>query len=563
MSLVPFCLNTLWMWSSRREWRAFHRAARNSRATQFDVLRETIRRNADAEFGRRYGFASIASADEFRRRVPLVTYESIAADIGRIAEGETRVLTAEPVRLLEPTSGSTSGRKLIPCTDSLRREFQRMVAAWIYDLLRHRPAVRRGRAYWSISPAIGAIERTAGNIPIGFDNDTAYLGGLERLLMRRLLAVRPEVARLTDIEEFRYETLFYLLSADDLSLISIWSPTFLITLLQQLETWTERICTEFANRDGRRWARPGRGKHVARILESSQPLPGKLRELWPNLTLVSCWADAAAGTFLPELQRLLPHVEIQPKGLLSTEGCVSFPLVGHAGAALALRSHFFEFADPNADGETAPTSLADELQIGGEYAVVITTGGGLYRYRTGDLVKVVGFADHCPLLTFLGRSGCTSDVVGEKLSEPFVRCALNEVFREAGITRRFAMLVPVIGDCSRYRLYVQIDGDREQPPECIEALATRLQRHLEKNIHYRLAVQLGQLLPVDVRLLHESGWRIFERRNLAEGRRAGDIKPAALDSRPGWEAAFAPAVQGSTGDAAGPSSPTVDVAQTG
>src|SRR6266852_4437688 len=72
-----------------------------------------------------------------------------------IAAGEPNVLTRDPVLLLEPTSGSTGGEKLIPYTASLRREFQRAVAAWIGDLFRQRPAVRRGRAYWSLSPVFG------------------------------------------------------------------------------------------------------------------------------------------------------------------------------------------------------------------------------------------------------------------------------------------------------------------------------------------------------------------------------------------------------------------------
>jgi len=49
----------------------------------------------------------------------------------------------------------------------LRREFQRAVAAWIADLFWQRPAVRHGRAYWSISPALAPPRRSTGGIPIG------------------------------------------------------------------------------------------------------------------------------------------------------------------------------------------------------------------------------------------------------------------------------------------------------------------------------------------------------------------------------------------------------------
>jgi hypothetical protein len=57
---------------------------------------------------------------------------------------------------------------------------------------------------------------------------------------------------------------------------------------------------------------------------------------------------------------------------------VEFPLVvlwGRAGAALAVRSHFFEFV--SADGKVR---LAHELSDGAEYSVLLTTSGGLWRY---------------------------------------------------------------------------------------------------------------------------------------------------------------------------------------
>src|SRR6185436_1736085 len=95
--------------------------------------------------------------------------------------GHSNVLTSDKVELLEPTSGTTRrGSKLIPYTRSLRRQFQRAIAAWIWDLMRYRPAARNGRAYWSISPAFGGRRHTLQGVPIGFDDDTAYLGLFER-----------------------------------------------------------------------------------------------------------------------------------------------------------------------------------------------------------------------------------------------------------------------------------------------------------------------------------------------------------------------------------------------
>ena len=152
-------------------------------------------------------------------------------------------------------------------------------------------------------------------------------------------------------------------------------------------------------------------------------------------------------------------MEIHPKGLIATEGCVSFPLIDRTGAALALRSHFFEFAEvdsfANGRSNTENCRLAHELSRGRRYQVIITTGGGLYRYQLYDIVEVVGFVNQCPLLRFVGKSDCGSDLVGEKLSEPHVRDVLNRVFAAHGISPGFSLLVPVEGYPPRYRLYIQ------------------------------------------------------------------------------------------------------------
>ena len=97
------------------------------------------------------------------------------------------------------------------------------------------------------------------------------------------------------------------------------------------------------------------------------------------------------------LHRLLGDVEIQPKGLLATEGIISLPLWECPAPALAARSHFFEFAELDAQSDPARRGafprrprLAHEVELGGRYRVALTTAGGLYRYLLGDEVQVVG-----------------------------------------------------------------------------------------------------------------------------------------------------------------------------
>jgi hypothetical protein len=290
---------------------------------------------------------------------------------------------------------------------------------------------------------------------------------------------------------------------------------------------------------------PRRAERLARLFRSSGSLAEKLPEVWPQLSLISCWADASAALSVGELQRLFPHVPIQPKGLLSTEGFVSLPLMECSAPALALRSHFFEFvetsSDPTVASSNARVLLAHELEPGGVYRVVLTTAGGLYRYQLQDEVQVAGFLRDCPLLRFLGKADRTSDLVGEKLCESHVRSVVDRVFQAQGIEARFALVVPVADCPAGYRLYLQ----PLSRPDSIEPgqLRSAMEQGLRENPQYRYAVGLGQLAPIELCILDprgESAWHVFQQALLARGQRSGNIKPVALDSWTGWPEVFGP-----------------------
>jgi hypothetical protein len=255
----------------------------------------------------------------------------------------------------------------------------------------------------------------------------------------------------------------------------------------------------------------------------------KLARLWPELSLISCWADATARTYVPGIRELFPSVEIQPKGLLSTECCVSLPLVSSPGSALAIRSHFCEFATE----ARSTTKLAHEIQPGERYRVIVTTGAGFYRYDTGDWIEVIGTVNGCPLLRFIGRE-MTSDLVGEKLSEPFVQRAIERLLRGVPQTPVFATLVPG-RDPPQYHLLLQFDvspgDDRTQN------LAAAFHDLLCENPYYQNAIELKQLEASRVHIVerHRLGlWEEYERACLARGMCAGDIKPKSLDASTDW-----------------------------
>jgi hypothetical protein len=454
--------------SRGRALRAMGSAAR----VQDEQLSGILRRNLASAFGRRHRFSGIRTAGEYAQAVPVQTYESLEPFIN--AGG----LTTDPPVAYERTGGSTAGPKLIPYTRPGLDAFARAIRAWLEDLLLSRPGIAAGRCYWPISPATRAPEKTRSGIPIGFDNDAAYFGESLGGLLSRVLISPP--CGLVAIGEWRAATLGVLRGAPDLSMVSVWSPTFWLELLRHL--------------------------------------PEDPRRLWPRLDTISCWTSGASAPFARELAARFPGVFVQGKGLLATEGVVTIPLAGYPHPVLAVESGFFEFLDAAGRAHTAV-----QLEAGGEYEVLLTTHSGLYRYRLGDRVALRGWAGEAPLLEFLGRGGAVSDLCGEKLAECFVQPHLDAL-------HGFRLLAPILHPRPGYVLFLDA---AEHDAEAAEAAAGRLERALRGNPQYDYARNLGQLAPVAAARVPCALERYYEYLG-DRGRRRGDIKAPGFHPHGDW-----------------------------
>lgn len=493
-------------------------------------MRRFIRDNSSTAFGREHGLAEVRTPEQFARRVPVRDYDQMRPWIDRIRRGEPQVLTSEPVRRLVPTSGSTAARKLIPYTASMHRQLNQAIGPWIFNLYRRRPRALLGPSYWSISPlslADCGVDKDSA-VPIGFDDDAAYLGGWRKQLVNTAMAVPAELKNVSSIEDWRYLTVLLLLRRSDLTLISVWHPSFLSLLLDTMRSNWDRFVMDVA--DGT-CALPSRiPPTVARAVKAprdrqrAQDLrragPENINRVWPRLQVLSCWADGHATSPAAELRRTMPSIEVQPKGLLATEGVVSIPFEGQH--PLAIRSHFLEFED-----DAGGLLLAADLQRGRPYSVILTTAGGLYRYRLNDRIEVNGMVGRTPSIRFVGKTSLVSDRMGEKLSDGFVATVFARLFENWAQQPTLAMLAPDIDtDGCRYTLYLNAD-----PPP---AAASRLDALLSTNPQYAYCRRLTQLH--QPRLFHISGdaYAAYCDRLQLTGQRLGDIKPVGLSKMDNW-----------------------------
>lgn len=518
----------------RRGAKQFASALANPEETQQRLLLDLLKRNRECVFGRHYGFASISKVREYQDRVPIVTYDDLAPWIERMKSGESGVLTSEPVLAFEKSSGSASAAKYVPYTQTLRRQFQSALAPWITDMHRAFPRIARGCAYWVVTPLSREREVTPGGIPVGFESDADYFGPIQQWILGKTMAVPPELARVSELEDCIYLTLRFLLQARSLAFISVWSPSFLLILLDRLQQYGERLVRDL--RDGKADVASPISPKLTSLLMRDTSQAGNLQamlrrggiepaSLWPELALISCWTSAASASTKTEVEKSFPGVSIQGKGLLATEGVVSIPIEQCQAPVAAVTSHFLEFLDE--DSEECP--LVWELEEGREYSVVLSTGGGFWRYRLGDRVRVAGFAERTPLLEFVGKEDCVSDLRGEKLNACFVANTLGEF--ESCRAASFAMLAPSEAGTPHYTLF--LESTQSQPD-----LRAQLDQKLQANPHYAYCRRIGQLGELQLFLIRHDGREAYIQHCAALGQRAGNVKMTALHKSTGWERVF-------------------------
>lgn len=475
-------------------------------------LRNCLLRNQSASYLKDFGINDQTSAEAFRQKIPLTSYDNLLPFIERIGRGEENVLFTDQAVAFERTGGSSGGSKLIPYSAHSLADFRTAILPWLSDAINGH-AIKSGCAYWSISPATRPMEATSGGIPVGLP-DGAYLGNEALPTFVELSAVPPWVGSLQSVAEWNMATLYSLLRRNDLALISVWSPTFFLLLLDTLGR--EHVKLADLLRLGGKIAGHELPPDAATLNRLEQYVSNPdTRILWPDLKLVSCWADASSRPYFNELQQRFPHAVFQGKGLLATEGVTTIPNL-HGQPVLAADSGFFEFI-----GTQNTAYFSWELQPGQPYEVVMTTSGGLYRYRTGDIVLCEEYSGDLPVLRFQGRQGLTSDMVGEKLTEQFVASCLEEI-------PGFRMLIPRAHGIPKYILI--LDQHNSCDPD---SLGEKIEGRLSRNPQYAYARRLGQLEPLAV-LSVRRPLELFVQRMTRNGARLGDIKIPSLRPETDW-----------------------------
>jgi hypothetical protein len=495
----------------------FKRSLQVPEQAQQLVLKKIINDLAVTEYGRALNIKANGDYQKFAAKAPLVGYDDFSEWIERQNKTENRVIVPAQVLFYEKTSGSSAAAKFIPYTKALKNSFNRMFLIWLADLLENGPKFKTGKSFISISPAFHKAQNTERGVQVGLEDDTDYLNHWLKFLAKRFFVLPSSVKQLQDSENFKRACAVLLLAEKNLEVISIWNPSFLEVLLDFIQANSNLLTDDLQ-----------RGSLALENINFNFKQPNAERlallkndsisweNIWTELKLISCWTSANARQASNRIATKFPNVCLQGKGLLATEAPLTLPLIEVRGFVPMLSEVFFEFIDTSGN-----IRLLHQLETEGEYEIVLTQQGGLYRYRIGDCVRVTGYFKATPCLEFTGRSQAICDLVGEKLNEQFVRDCLARL----SLQSNFQTLLPVMKNKPHYLLLSDSlpDASSSDNLENIALLETELENLLCKAFHYRQARMLGQL--DSVRICVAANVRdAYNDYFMRKGMKFGDIK---------------------------------------
>lgn len=443
-------------------------------ATQRKLLGEILALASKTEAGGAKDQAN--DYESFAKARPITEYGDWKALIEKQKASRDSPILCSPIVRFEPTSGSTEARKWIPYSRGLLDAFDRAAAPWLHDIGKRYPRSLKGRHYWSLSwipPEIRAEVRST--------DDSELLPVWKQALMKAIFAIDPASLSLESLEESMKDTALILAQTRDLTLLSVWSPTYALEIIDLLITRSAELA-EKANAETRT------------ILKRAPAAPNAdfLKELWPNLALVSAWNSGSSAMWAQKLQKLLPHADFQPKGLWATEGVVTIPFQG--AMPLAYLSHFYEFESIDT-GEVLPSW---KLKTGQLVRPILTTQNGLTRYRLPDRLQVDGFLQSVPSLRFIAREKSV-DLVGEKLDHSAAVEMLAQIATLIDPLTPVALIAETPPN-GRPRYLLLIEG----PANATAPQAARIDALLCKYHHYSVARSLHQLDPIQVLVLPQA-----------------------------------------------------------
>ncbi|AWH74083.1 hypothetical protein DCS32_07895 [Dokdonia sp. Dokd-P16] len=378
---------------------------------QEELRTKLIEKAKDTEIGRAYDFKSIKSYREFADRIPVTSYEENQEYIERSRKGETNIMWPTPIKWFAQSSGTTNARsKYIPVSPE---SLENCHYAASKDLLCMYLNNNEGSQLFS-----GKGLRLGGSKQLYQDNGTVY-GDLSAILIDNM----PFWAEFSS------------------------TPTNGVSLLSDWETKMQAIVDETIQQDVTSLS--GVPSWMLVLLNNVLETTGasNLLEVWPNLE-VYFHGGVSFDPYMEQYQKLIPSNSFKYYEIYNaSEGFFAIQGQNDSKELLLMLDYgiFYEFIPMTTYGTPGQNVIPlTEVEVGVNYAIVITTNAGLWRYKIGDTVRFTSTSPYRIKVT--GRTKHHINVFGEELIIENAEEALKRATSETGAEIKDYTAAPIFMD---------------------------------------------------------------------------------------------------------------------
>jgi hypothetical protein len=347
---------------------------------QHELLNRLLYKARNTEVGKLYGFKEIKNYAQFSSKVPIQQYESVEPMIERTRRGEQNVFWPTPVKWFAKSSGTTNAKsKFIPVSDEALEDCHFKAGKDMLCL------------YFNNNPEAqlftGKGLRLGGSSAVYEDNNS-YFGDLSAIIIENLpfwadfsSSPKLETALMDEWESKMAAIVDETINEDITSLVGV--PSWMLVLLNN-------------------------------ILKKS----GKknILEVWPNLE-VYFHGGVNFNPYREQFKKLIPKKEFKYyETYNASEGFFAIQDLNNSFDLLLMLDYgiFYEFIPmKDFNGENSKAIDLSAVKLNVNYAMVITTNGGLWRYLIGDTVKFTSLDPYRIRIT--GRTKHFINVFGEEL----------------------------------------------------------------------------------------------------------------------------------------------------
>lgn len=392
---------------------------------QLSQLRSLLRRAQNTEIGKRYGFSELVGLanpySHYANRVPAVGYEDIRGDVMRMIQGEKDVLWRGSCMNYAQSSGTSGGKsKYIPITpENLNNCHYKGAQDAVAHYLRQNP---KSKIFSGKSMILGGSFANELNL----NEPKVKVGDLSATLISK---INPF------INLFR-------VPSKEIALMADWSrklPALVnaadkenVTNLSGVPSWFLTVCKEVMRKND----------------------TDSLCDIWPNLE-VFFHGGISFAPYRKEYEKITnPDMMHFVENYNASEGffAVQNDMSDHAMLLTIDNDIFYEFIPVGGDAAVPVW----ELEKGKVYELLITSSNGLWRYHTGDTVRVESTA---PVkITVAGRTKCFINAFGEELMEENAERAIAAVCAKTGssiVNYTVAPVFAVAGKRGRHQWMIE------------------------------------------------------------------------------------------------------------